>query len=176
MTSRRPGSWVGCNTAVQDSPLLRNTPTAPWRHQNKAGGSRTSGLSKPKHPAHHFGMADRPPACKEAKSTLAVQQARQHPGCNPAEKPCHDLLEIRRATQSVFLQPLGLGSEMNTPPFSPHFRPEVNSCHFRFGFPPTHTHFADGFINRKKLKKTRKARRNPNTGQVQRWSKDLLKY
>lgn len=125
---------MGCNAMVQDSPLLRNALTAPRRHQNTAGGSRTSGLSKPKHCAHRFSAANTRSASAEAESILAAQHTRLHPGCNSAEMLYYDLLclEIRTATQSVFLQPSGPGSEMNTPLFSPHFRLEVTSCLFFF--------------------------------------------
>jgi len=107
------------------------------RHQNKAGGSRASGLSKDKHHTHWFGVADAYPACPEARSILAAQHTRLHPGCTSTKMLCYDLLclEIGTATQSGFIQPSGPGSKMNTTPFSLHFRPEVTS-YLLFSFLP----------------------------------------
>lgn len=156
---------MGCNATPQDSPLLRNAPATSQTHGKKAGGSRTRGLSKPKHCAHRFGVANMCPASMEAKCILGAWHARLHLPCSLAEMPYYDLfcLEIRRATQSGFLQPSGARIRDAHTTFSTTFQSRSGLMSwFLSPPPPAPSCFADGFFNMKKAKQTRKAGRSPN--------------
>lgn len=140
---------MGFNAVVQDSLLLLH-----HRHQNKAGHCRASALSRPKRCTHWFGVDTMHPASVETKGILAAQHTGLYPSCNsPA------LLRDLDSNQSGFLQPSELGSEMNTPPFSPHLRPHVLFL--------TSFSLCRCFTNMKKPPKTKKARRSPSTERVQ---------